>query len=392
MIKNINLLILALFVLAVVSGRNNSNSLNNNEYSAAVKKVVAKKEITKKKSKDPVPGYLKKFAEAIKCQTGKECTDAIIKMAKENVEKLSELLNKFVPADKIPKELKDLIKKLKSLKVITAKKTVSQPPLAQPAPAKVSEPLKNPCPTIDDVQWQPIPSLPAPTKICFGKKKSGDITYDFVISSGKSPALPQYYFKTSLPDCPDGQQAAIKKDASGIECAVPGEGVFTFTYNYCPIGDIMIPRPEKGDKPTHCLGLIEELNTFAMWPYNADASGYAGRPETELGKNIRCDASREDRVLTDNGKDIICQFKGEAKDLLDPNDKKTEFKGYKLPSRYSMIYPMPNLGGSGPEHLDQGDAASRCARSYTYEYDTTKYGSAKKPTFSKLKSQICKFG
>ena len=349
----------------------------------------------------PIPAYLKKLAGQLKCKTNKDCQSKLGEMTKKDPKKLLGLINKYVDLKKTPKDfvkLIDLLKKeveklnkaAQKSKATVAKKTEQKPATPKPITATPPSPAaktiapaappKNPCPTVDEKQWQPIPPLPAPTKLCFGKK--GDI--DLVLAPKVSPVLPPYYFKKTPPVCAGDQVLAIKQDASGTECVAPGASPFIFKYDFCPPGIFMIPRPEDGDKPKSCFGFLPFISAFALWPYNAASSGYASIPETAKGENVRCDYTREARALSLDGEDIRCKLKELVKDLYDPNDTKTKFEGYELSDRYSVVFPAPNIYSSTGTYAtfeDQGQMATMCSQG--------KYAMSNK-TFGRLTYEICK--
>lgn len=358
-----------------------------NNYTAQTVAVV-KSSPTVAKGPRPVPSYLKNLAQEIKCTSFDDCQKKSTEMIKKDVVGFVALVDKYVNLKKAPadfikvietlrKQIKEALaaaKKAAEKKAQEAQSKKNKPAVIAPAPAPVL--ATNPCPTIEEKQWQPIPALPQPTKFCFGKR--GD--YHYLLAPSKSPQFPQYYFKTSL-NCAADQEGAVKDDGSGVACVAKGTSAFAFNPNYCDPGFVMVPQPEYGEKPANCIGFLSAVNAFAMWPFGAPSSSYAGIPETELGLNIRCSYSEGYvRSLNLKGTAIECKYKDLTKDLANANDTKTKFEGYRLPDRYSMIFPLPPLNGSTTSTplADQGAAAAVCYR-----------GDYKAP-FLKLKSQLCK--
>ena len=344
---------------------------------AFAKSTVSVKAVVKDTT-DLVPSYLIPLSKILKCNKMKSCQEAMSKMVKSDVSKFLELVDKNVDFKKAPKSFKDSIDKLKAAvkkaiqqakdkaKAATEKaakeKTVKSPPSVAPQ-------ATNPCPIIREVQFEPIPALPQPTKLCFGANGTSTIegvSVKMVLAPKKSLQLPQYFFGTNM-DCPVGQVTAIKNDASGLECVAPGTSKYEFTYNYCPSGFKLIPRPKDDENPKFCLGHLAIINSYIMWTYNAPSSTYAGLPESEFGTNKKCAYSEGmARVIDKKATKIECDFRAEAIDLL--------------PDRYSVMFPLPTLDGSttSTPHLDQGSAAGECFK-----------GAYGKP-FQKAKTQICR--
>lgn len=329
--------------------------------------------ISVQEKKALIPDYLVPLAKELKCKDMKACNDIFSKMIKKELLKFLDLVDKKVNMKKAPKSFKDSIDKLKTV-VEKAKKEakakaekIAKEKAAKSATANTQ--TKNPCPVIREVQFEPIPALPQPTKLCFGANGTSTIegvSVKMVLAPKKSLQLPQYFFKTSI-SCSKGQVTAIKADASGLECVAPGASKYQFTYNYCPSGFELIPRPENDEKPKFCFGHLPIINSYVIWIYNAPSSTYAGLPESEFGINRKCSYSEGwVRAIDKKATAIECQYK---KDAL-----------YSLPDRYSVIFPLPTLDGSttSTPHLDQGSAAGECFKGV--------YG---KP-FQKAKTQICR--
>lgn len=328
---------------------------------------------------DPVPGYMKGLAKALKCQKMKDCQNTISEMIKKDLTKFLSLVDKNVDLKKTPQSFKDLIKKLKS-----SLEKIKQAAKEKSKEKSKEEVKKNPCPLIKEVQFEPIPALPEATKACFGA--NGTSTIDgqqikLLLFLKQSLKLPQYAFKKSV-NCPAGQVTAVKADASGIECVNPGTSKFEFTYNFCPKGFMMIPRPEEADGPKFCFGFLNNIGAYVIWPYNVASSTYAAIPESEFGVNQKCDYTNNIlRSMDKEVKTIQCKHKDLLFDIDNPNENKKVIEGYKLPNRYSIVFPIPNLDGqlASPPHPDQGSAAVTC---FQGTYATS--------TFYKARVQICR--
>ena len=383
--------IICLFVayqqVSVVSGY-------HRRYTAQVKAIpVPEKKAPKAKAKEAeytaglVPDYLIPLSKILKCAKMKDCQEAMSKMVETDVTKFLELVDKNVDLKKSPKSFKDSIDKLRAAvnkaiqqakdkaKAVAEKqakektaKAAKEAERAKQAPVAAA-PTKNPCPIVREVQFEPIPPLPQPTKLCFGANGTStieEVVVKMVLAPKKSLQLPQYFFRTSI-DCSSGQTAAVKPDGSGLECVSPGASQYEFTYNYCPSGFQLIPKPEDGEKPKFCFGHLPILNAYVVWIYNAPSSSYAGLPESEFGVNKQCAYSEGwARVIDKTAASIECDYKTKAL--------------YPLPNRYSVIFPMPTLDGSttSTPHADQGSAAVECFK-----------GAYGKP-FNKVKTHICR--
>ncbi len=337
----------------------------------------AESTIAQVKASALIPDFLVPLAKELKCKDMKACQEVMSKMIKKEVLKFLDLVNKKVDMKKAPKSFKDSIDKLKAVvkkakedarvRAEKAAKEKAAKKAAKPSPSAMQ--ATNPCPIIREVQFEPIPALPQPTKLCFGANGTSTIEgvlVKMVLAPKKSLQLPQYFFRTNM-NCPLGQVTAIKADASGMECVAPGTSKYQFTYNYCPSGFELIPRPKDNESPKFCFGHLPIINSYIIWIYNAPSSTYAGLPESEFGTNKKCSYSEGMvRVIDKKATKIECDFKAEASDPL--------------PDRYSVMFPLPTLDGSttSTPHADQGSAAGECFK-----------GAYGKP-FQKAKTQICR--
>ncbi len=361
------------------------------KYSAQIKAISVQEK------KALIPDYLISLAKELKCKDMKSCNDIFSKMIKKELLKFLDLVDKKVDMKKAPKSFKDSIDKLKAVVKKAKEKAKEEARTKAEKMAKekakketeekaklVAQQTKNPCPVVREVQFEPIPSLPQPTKLCFGNYGTSTIEekpVKMVLFPKKSLQLPQYAFKKSV-KCPSSQVAAVKADASGVECVDPGKSKFEFTYDFCPAGFVMIPRPEDADSPKFCFGFLSQISAYVIWPYNLSSSTYAAIPEAELGVNQQCDySSGFSRSLDKGAKTIQCQYNDLLFDVENPDAEKKAIEGYRLPNRYSIVFPMPNLDGksTSPPHPDQGSAAVVCAQS---TYATS--------TFYKARVQICR--